>query len=69
MRKPPNPCGRNCGARTITCKFDGTCNKYEEYQSEMKRYRDLVNSNKAREFVSTRAEVDRHLDLKEGKRR
>ena len=25
-------CDRNCPKRTVTCKFDGSCNKYSEYK-------------------------------------
>ena len=69
MRRPACPCGRDCEARTITCKFDGTCDKYHEYEKEVTKYRELVKSNRARERMASMSDIDRALDIKEGKRR
>ena len=69
MKKPACPCGKECEARTTTCKSDGTCNKYREYEEEVKRYRALVKDNRNREYLIRYVDVDRALDLKERKRR
>ena len=33
------PCKADCPNRTITCKFDGTCDKYEKFDAEIKELR------------------------------
>ena len=35
-----NPCKRDCEYRTVTCKFDGSCTKYQEYQDARATKRD-----------------------------
>ena len=32
MNVTKNPCTQDCPNRTVTCKFDGTCTKYQEYR-------------------------------------
>lgn len=33
------PCKSDCPNRTVTCKFDGTCDKYEKFDAEIKKLR------------------------------
>lgn len=33
------PCKSDCPNRTVTCKFDGTCDKYEKFDAEIKALR------------------------------
>lgn len=33
------PCEPDCQNRTVTCKFDGTCDKYEKFDAEIKEMR------------------------------
>lgn len=33
------PCEADCANRTITCKFDGSCDKYKEFDAKVKKLR------------------------------
>lgn len=67
MRKPVSPCTRECAARTTTCKFDGSCDKYQVYYEEVQKFKSLVKSNRQSEVNSY--ETNRSLDILEGKKR
>lgn len=67
MRKPVSPCTRECAARTTTCKFDGSCDKYQVYYEEVQKYKGLVKSN--RESEVNIYESKRALDISEGRKR
>lgn len=69
MRKPVSPCTRECAARTTTCKFDGSCEKYQEYAVIAKEYRDLVSKNKGRDRGINGFEIDRTMDVRSRRRR
>lgn len=35
----PSPCTPECTGRTATCKFDGTCDKYDKWKAEYEKTR------------------------------
>ena len=45
MKRPTPPCDRWCKERTMTCKFDGTCDKYKGYKEELEAFNKYVKNN------------------------
>lgn len=43
------PCVKECKKRTITCKFDGTCDKYGLWKIEQEQERKKYNAIKQTE--------------------
>jgi hypothetical protein len=50
------PCKSDCPNRTITCKFDGTCDKYEKFDAEVKKLRRKRFEDKKRKSL-----LDEHV--------
>lgn len=50
------PCKSDCPNRTITCKFDGTCDKYEKFEVEIKALRRKRFEDKKRKSL-----LDEHV--------
>lgn len=50
------PCKSDCPNRTITCKFDGTCDKYEKFDIEAKKLRRKIFEDKKRRIL-----LDEHV--------
>jgi hypothetical protein len=50
MKRPENPCLPGCAGRTITCKFDGSCNNYKEYSEAQRQYNAMKTKRSAAAF-------------------
>lgn len=54
MKKPINPCTPECGKRSASCKFDGTCTKWAPFEEKQKIYRDYMHNRRASMDVDRR---------------
>jgi hypothetical protein len=54
IKRPVNPCLPECAERSVTCKFDGTCEKYKAFEAKNKAYRKFMADSRAS------VEVDRN---------
>ena len=50
LRDLPSPCTKDCPERTATCKFDGSCEKYEawrvKYDALVEQYEASVHGDR-----------------------
>ena len=47
-----SPCVKTCPNRTVTCKFDGTCNLYAEWQADHIEKLSNYNTRRQAELVA-----------------
>ena len=50
MKKIPNPCTQDCPKRTHTCKFDGTCGRYDEYKEAANEQANKIYKERCKDY-------------------
>ena len=45
------PCTKDCGSRTATCKFDGSCNKYSIWKSGQDAKNAVIADERRKQLV------------------
>ena len=59
LRQCPPPCNPKCTERTATCKFDGSCEKYNEWKPRYADTMEAIKSKYAQAQLGTALSVER----------